>query len=233
MRKSITSVLFGMAFLVAAAVLLGNVVGIWDVWNFNGWWTMFLIIPGIAGLISSGFNLPSMCLTLIGTWLLARAQGWLPAYVADHLVWVLVLAFIGLYLIFGSGRRWNRRPADTVVFDGVRGANDDRNSINYSAVFASAEVSNHSGALCGGTVSGIFGSVNLDLRDAVPIDGAVVEANAVLGSVSILVPQNCRLRVGGTPFLGGCECIAQRPENPSLPLLTIRFTSVLGSVKIQ
>lgn len=227
-----TRILFGVVLVVAAVVVFGNSVGWWNVQDFDGWWTVFLIVPGLAGLISYGFNVGSTCLVLLGIWLLADAQDWIPAPVADSLIWVLILLLIGLKLIFGSFRR-GKVPTAPVIFDGVRGASDSSNTVNYSAVFGSVEVSNNSLTLCGGNVTAIFGGAVLDLRQAVPIDGAVIEANAVFGGVEIFAPQNCRLQVNGVPFFGGCGSKAQRPNDMSLPLLIIKYTSVFGGVEIK
>lgn len=232
MRRNTTGIMFGVVLVAAAVVIFGNSVGFWNVQNFDGWWTMFLIIPGLAGLVSYGFNIGSTCLVVVGAWLLARAQGWLPYQVADSLVWVIVLLLIGLKLIFGSTRR-PKVPTAPVMFDGVKGAVDSGNTLNYSAIFGSVQVSNNSPALCGGTVTAVFGGAVIDLRGAIPVNGAVIEANGVFGGVEIYPPMQCRLQVNGVPFLGGCQCSAQRPMDPSLPLLTIRYTSVFGGVEIK
>lgn len=232
MRKDITRVLFGILLIGAAVIVLGNSAHWWSIADLDGWWTVFLIVPGIAGLISYGFNLWSTCLVILGGWLLARAQGWITSEVADSMFVVIIMVLIGLKLIFGSFRR-NRVPSAPVIFDGVKVANDRSNTVNYSAVFGSVQVSNNSMTLCGGTVSGIFGGVTLDLRGAVPVDGAVIEANAVFGGVEIFAPQNCRIQISGVPFFGGCECTAQRPNDEALPLLIIKYSSVFGGVEIK
>lgn len=231
MKKNITRTLFGIVLIVTAAVVFGNAVGWWTVQNFDGWWTVFLIVPGLAGLIGYGFNIGSTCLVVIGTWLLAREQGWLPTPLANSLVWVLILLLIGLKLIFG-GFRGTRVPTVPVVFNGVKGANDSSNTLNYTAIFGSVAVANNSLTLCGGNVTTIFGGATLDLRQAIPVDGALIEANSVFGGIKIYAPLNCRIQVTGVPFFGGCECKAQRPNDPSLPLLTIKYSSVFGGVEI-
>ncbi len=232
MRKNITRTLFGIVLVATAVAVFGNSIGWWTVQDFDGWWTVFLIVPGLAGLISYGFNWGSTCLVVIGAWLLARAQGWIPSAVADSMVWALILLLIGFNLIFGGFRR-KRVPTAPVIFDGVKGASDSSNMVNYTAVFGSVEVSNNSLTLCGGNLTAIFGGAVLDLRQAVPVDGAVIEANAVFGGVQIFAPQNCRIQVTGVPFFGGCECKVQRPNDASLPLLVIKYTSVFGGVEIK
>jgi len=230
MQKNTTRVLFGIMFIVAAVIVFGNATGLWYVQNFSGWWTVFLIVPGLAGLISYGYNTGSLILVLLGTWLLARAQGWLPWQLANSLIWVVILLLIGLRLIVGN-RRWHpswngHAPNDAAVFEGVKGANDTSGTVNYSAIFSSVEVANTSTAFFGGTISAVFGGAVIDLRNAVPVNGAVLEANSVFGGITIFAPQNCRIQVSGAPFLGGCQCTAVRPNDPSLPLLIIRYTSV-------
>ncbi len=232
MRKNITRVLFGILLIAAAVVVFGNSVNWWTMEDFSGWWTVFLIVPGVAGLISYGFNLWSTCLVLIGGWLLAKEQGWIPNAVADSIIWVVILVLAGLKLIFGSLSR-DKCPNGPVVFDGIKGANDSNNTVNYTAVFGGVDISNNSLTLCGGEVSAIFGGVTLDLRNAVPVDGAVIEANSVFGGIEIFAPQNCRIQVSGIPFFGGCECTAQRPNDAALPLLIIKYTSVFGGVEIK
>lgn len=232
MKKNITRFLFGILFILTAILLLGNSAGWWSITNFSGWWTFFLIVPGIAGLISCGFNLGSFCMVLIGGWMLASAQHWIPKAISDTILLVVILLLIGLELIFGSFKR-RRVPSSPVILEGVHGASDTSNSVEYTAVFGSVDVSNNSTTLCGGSVSAIFGGVTLDLRGAVPVDGAMIETNAIFGGIKILAPENCRIHVSGMPFLGGCQCSAQRPNDMSLPLLTIKYTSVFGGVEIR
>lgn len=235
MRRNTTSVLYGIIFLAAAVVIFGNSVGWWTVQNYDGWWTVFLIVPGLAGLISYGFNVASTCMVLVGGWLLARAQGWFLPQMADSLVLVIIFLLIGLRLIFGGRvlRSSRKAPEAPVFFNDVKGAGDSSGTVNYSAVFGAVEVSNNSTALYGGTVSAIFGGAKLDLRNAVPVNGAVIEANAIFGGVELYVPLQCRIRLEGVPFLGGAGCKAQCPDDQSLPLLTVRYTAVCGGVELK
>ena len=74
MRKNATRILFGLVLVGAAVLLFGNSIGWWDAKNFSGWWTVFLIVPGIAGIISYGFSIWNSCLVLVGVWFLACKQ---------------------------------------------------------------------------------------------------------------------------------------------------------------
>lgn len=232
LRRNITRMLFGIVFVLAAVALLGNSLQWWQITSFDGWWTVFLIVPGLAAIISYGFSLWGAALVLIGGWFLASEQNWIPDRVNENIIWIVLLLLVGLRLIFGT-IRGTKVPTAPVILDGIKGANDSTSTINYTTVFGSIEVSNNSQSLCGGTVSAAFGAAKIDLRGAVPIDGAVVQADAIFGGVEILVPQNCRIAVHGFPFFGGGECKAVRSNDPSLPLLTIKYTSVFGGVEVK
>lgn len=232
MRRNITRVLFGIVLVFAAVILLGNSLHWWSFTEFKGWWTVFLIIPGLGAIITYGFSVWSAALVLIGGWFLADAQGWIPKDVSNNIIWILILFLIGVRLIVGSFKG-SKVPSAPVILDGVKGACDSSSTVNYSAVLGAVEVANNSLSLCGGTVSAVLGGAKIDLRNAVPVDGAVIQADAVLGGVEIIVPQNCRIQVHGFPFFGGADCTAVRSNDPSLPLLTIKYTSVFGSVGVK
>lgn len=232
MRKNATRILFGLVLVGAAVLLFGNSIGWWDVKNFSGWWTVFLIVPGIAGIISYGFSIWNCCLVLVGVWFLACKQGWMPPEIQQNMIWIVILLIAGLGLIFGSFRK-KKVHEDTVVFDDIKGAHDANSTANYSAVFGGVEVANNSQSFCGGSVNAVFGSATLDLRRCTPVDGAVLEAHAVFGGIEIFVPGNCRLRVEGVPVFGGMDNRAMNPEDPSLPLLMVKYVSVFGGVEIR
>jgi len=232
LRRNITRMLFGVVFVLAAIALFGNAMQWWQITNFNGWWTVFLIVPGLAAIIGYGFSLWGAALVLIGGWFLADAQGWIPPQVSSSIIWIVILLLVGLRLIFGTVRG-SKVPNSPVILDGVKGASDSSSTINYSTVFGGIEVANNSPSLCGGTVSAAFGGAKIDLRGATPVDGAVLQADAIFGAVEIWAPQNCRIAVNGFPFFGGGECKAVRSNDPSLPLFTIKYTSVFGGVEVK
>lgn len=232
MRRNITRMLFGVVLVLAAIALFGNCMQWWQITNFDGWWTIFLIVPGLAAIINYGFSLWGAALVLIGGWFLASEQNWIPEQVNHNIIWIVILLLVGLRLIFGT-IRGPKVPNSPVILDGVKGACDSNSTINYSAIFGGIEVANNSPSLCGGTVSAAFGGAKIDLRNAIPVNGAVIQADAIFGGVEIWAPQNCRISVNGFPIFGGGECKAVRPNDPSLPLLTIKYTSVFGGVEVK
>ena len=52
--KKVESILWGIVFIVLGLIIAGNVLGITNIRIFfNGWWTLFIIIPCFIGLFKN------------------------------------------------------------------------------------------------------------------------------------------------------------------------------------
>ncbi len=89
--KTIINIIIG-ALLVAGGVIYSlNALGITNLnISFDGWWTLFIIIPSIEGIISSKDKFASIICLVIGVFLLLSARG-----IIDYgIVWKLILPVI-------------------------------------------------------------------------------------------------------------------------------------------
>ena len=58
MRKRISSVLWGLIFIAAGVGIVGDMAGAWEVnLLFAGWWTLFLIVPALLGMVEHGIRI--------------------------------------------------------------------------------------------------------------------------------------------------------------------------------
>lgn len=80
---------------------------------------------------------------------------------------------------------------------------------------------------------GFLGDARIDLSYAT-IEGAGVKINAqaIVGSVDIVVPADARVRMRGFPFLGSLSP-TREPGPADGPLVEVRALAVLGSVTIH
>ncbi len=102
------------------------------------------------------------------------------------------------------------------------------------------------------TVNALAGEVTLDFREAVLTDRhTVLHANAVAGTIKLLVPDGVAVTVGGTMLLGrqkgatpaaalgggyGTEATARRAPAqlpPDAPLIEVRCFALLGEVIVK
>jgi hypothetical protein len=77
--------------------------------------------------------------------------------------------------------------------------------------------------------------VTLDLSEATPATtGAVVDATAVLGSITVLVPRGWLVEVRGIPVLGGWDDTTDRSSIGSgAPRLEVRALVALGGLEVK
>ena len=77
MRRTLVSrIVTGLVIIIFGILILGDVAFGWNLGNLaQSWWTLFIIIPGIIGIITTGVRFWNVLLVLIGFWLLAENQG--------------------------------------------------------------------------------------------------------------------------------------------------------------
>lgn len=109
MKKNVAPLLFGLVLVILGLGFLGaTFLG----WSFNiffdGWWTLFIIIPTLASIVTNGPSTGNVVGCTVGVLLLLRAQDIIKqwSHFAVCLVGLVIIA-IGISIIlgfFGKGR---------------------------------------------------------------------------------------------------------------------------------
>lgn len=100
MKRS-KSIIWGIAILALGIFFGGKALGLFDFeLFFDGWWTLFIIVPSLMSLCTEKFKFGSLFMLAVGVILLLAAQdvfGW-------DVAWKVILAAffvtIGLSIIF-------------------------------------------------------------------------------------------------------------------------------------
>jgi len=186
------------------------------------WWPTGLIALGLFHALDRR-RLTSGSLVLIG------AGSALLSITADvfgddgwDLVWPVALILAGAWLAFGWGRRSIRKIPNVATVDGL-------------AVLSSTRVATRSDAFRHASLTAVLGGVTLDLTEATPVPtGAVVDASAILGSITVLVPRGWVVDVRGIPLLGGWDDTTDRSAAGSgAPRVEIRALVALGGLEVK
>jgi hypothetical protein len=85
-------------------------------------------------------------------------------------------------------------------------------------------------------VAAVMGSVELDYREAALAPGvSELVANAVMGSVDIIVPPSLAVEMQGSAIMGSFEFTQRTPvlADPDCPILRVHGVSFMGSVTIK
>ena len=99
--KKFGNVLWGIVLIVIGLIIGGNALGITNI-NifFDGWWTLFIIIPCFIGLFKDNEKTGNLIGLLIGVALLLACQDILDFGLIWKLAFPAILVAIGLSIIF-------------------------------------------------------------------------------------------------------------------------------------
>ena len=175
MRKQWTRISLGLVLILAGVGYAGSVLGFWrfDLF-FDGWWTLFLIVPCLFSILDKGFEAGNLLGLAVGVMLLLSAQGFISMRAMIRLSIPLILICIGLGLVIRP--RYNRTLPQLTGQGSMEGAPD------ICALF-STENRRIVNAITGGaSLTAVFGTLTIDLRDAQLTTDIMVQTSAFFGS---------------------------------------------------
>lgn len=222
MRKRISSVLWGLILILAGVGIVGAMAGIWEFNTlFAGWWTLFLIIPAVLGMIEHGVRVGNAIGLALGVALLACCRGFLPWEVVAKMLVPSVMVIIGGVMVFKNLFHLNlgrvkvpnkKRMEELVVFSG-------KNLIIQNEFF-------------GIDGEAVFGGLTIDLRGAQITENISIDALAVFGGVDILLPTNVNVKLCDLSLFGGCS--NNRNYNTADgPTVYVNATALFGGVEVK
>ena len=103
--RSYRRLIWGIIFIAVAIVILLNTLGVisFDVF-FDGWWTLFIIVPSLAGLIENKNKGNSIWGLIIGILLLLTAQDILDFQTVWKIALPILIACAGIKMILSFFR---------------------------------------------------------------------------------------------------------------------------------
>lgn len=210
-------ILWGSALILVGVALILKLTGILTV-NifFKGWWTLFIIIPSISGIISEKDKTWSVIMFSVGVLLLLCSRG-----IMDYnLFWKLLLPIV--LIVFGFSIIFRNKISEKVS------KNTDSEHV---AVFSGQKVSFDKDEFKGTTLTAVFGGVDCDLRNVKIKDDVLINCNAVFGGIDIIVPEDVKVVISSASFFGGAE--NKRKNNDGKHTIYVNCNCVFGGVDIK
>ena len=96
MRNRLSSILWGTLFIVAGIGFIGNAFNLWNFeLFFDGWWTLFIIIPSGVSIIQNGPKPFAVCMFVIGVLILLSCIGIFDYSIIEKLMLPIIFIIIG------------------------------------------------------------------------------------------------------------------------------------------
>lgn len=226
--KNANQILWGI-ILIGVGLLLGlNALGITSIHLFfDGWWTLFIIIPSIVGLLSDRDKIGHLIGLGIGVFLLLCCRDILDFSALWKLVFPAIIVLFGIKMIFGT-------LLDSRGSAAVKRLQAAGGQVRYgTAVFSGDNLDLSGEVFQGAELNAVFGGVKCDLRRAVIQQDCAIQACAVFGGIDIFVPNDVNIKVSSNSIFGGISNKAERYHNENAPTLYIRGTCLFGGVDIK
>lgn len=224
--NKVSNFLWGLVLIVIGVIFGLNALEITDI-NifFDGWWTLFIIIPSFIGLFKDEDKTGSLIWLAIGVCLLLGCQD----YISFDLIWKLmipaILVIIGLSIIF-------KDVLNSKVKKEIKKLNKN-GSKEYAATFGGQTVDFSKEEFEGCSLTAVFGGVKCDLRESIIKEDTVINASSIFGGITIYVPENVNVKINSTPIFGGVSDERKNKTKDNEHTIYINATSIFGGVEIK
>ncbi|MGN1444261.1 MAG: LiaF transmembrane domain-containing protein [Acutalibacteraceae bacterium] len=226
--KKVSKILWGIAFIVAGVIFALNAFGVTDIeLFFDGWWTLFIIVPCLIGLFSEKEKLGNLIGLAVGVFLLLCCQNVLDFDMLWKIAAPAIIVIIGVKLIFGAV--FGDKATKMLESSKQSGENIKTGCAAFSGQNLNFDGERFSGA----ELTAVFGGVKCDLRNAIIEKDCAINATSIFGGIDIFLPDNVNVKVSSNSIFGG---VSQKKSHPTVQgaiTVYINATCMFGGVDIK
>lgn len=224
--KRINSIVWGLALLAVSVVMILNAFEITNIEIFfDGWWTLFIIIPSVVGLFNGHDKTANIIGLLIGVFLLLACQNILDFDMLWKLAVPVIIAVIGVKMILGGIGR-NRGFVKSIEAKG------DNIKTGFAA-FSGQDIRFDNEIFRGAELTAVFGGIKCDLRNAVFEGDTVINACCIFGGADILLPDNVNIKVNSNSLFGGIDNKKHQNSKDNQYTVYLNGTCIFGGVDVK
>ena len=218
--KKVSSILWGIVLIAAGVVLALNVFNIMDI-NifFDGWWTLFIIVPCAIGLFTEREKTGNIIGIAVGVFLLLCCQDILSFSMLWKLLVPAIIVIIGLKMVF-TGLFGNK--ANEIIAKIKQNGGETKVGC---ATFSGCDLNYDGEVFEGAELTATFGGVKCDLRNA------IIEKDCAIQVSDIFVPDNINVKVSSNCIFGGIS--NKTSVHKDAPTIYISGTCMFGGVEIK
>ena len=224
--KKTSSILWGIILVAAGVIFALNALNITDIdVFFDGWWTLFIIVPCVVGLFNEREKTGNLVGIAIGVFLLLCCQDILSFSMVWKLLVPAVIVIIGLKMVL-TGLFGNK--ANEII---VRMKAEGKAPKSACAIFSGYDMNYNGEVFEGAELTAVFGGIQCDLRNAIIEKDCAIQVSAIFGGVDILVPSGVNVKVRSNSIFGGFS--NKTGIYPNAPTIYVSGLSMFGGVEIK
>lgn len=218
--------LWGLVFIVVGVIFGLNALNLTDI-NifFDGWWTLFIIVPCFIGLFSEDNKKNNLIGLLIGIILLLGCLDLISFNLIWKLIVPIILVIIGLSFIFKDA--FNNK-----ISKEIKKLNKTETK-EYCATFSEQTVEFSDEEFTGCSLNAIFGGIKCDLKDTIIKKDTVINASAIFGGITIYVPKDVNVKISSTSIFGGVSDERKIKTKDAKNTIYINANAMFGEVEIK
>lgn len=224
--NNLSKKIWGIIFVIVGIILGLNALEITQIdIFFDGWWTLFIIIPSLINLLNDKEDKTSNIIGLvIGVGLLLACQNIINFELILKLIIPFILVAIGISFLF-------KDSIQKKVTEKIKNTNKD-NLENIVATFAEQKINKEEEEFKGANLDAVFGGITLDLRKANFEKETIIKASAIFGGIDILLPNDINVKVNATPIFGSVSN-KLRNQKENKKTIYINAFCLFGGINIK
>lgn len=224
----LSKILWGIVLIAAGIIFALNAFNITDIdIFFDGWWTLFIIVPSLIGLFSERDKTGSIVGIVIGGILLLWCQDILELVTVWKLVIPAIIVIIGVKLLINAVCGGDRTRVE------ARLKAEGKTLANGFAFFSQNNMNFDGEIFNGAELNAIFGGAKCDLRNAVIEQDTVINATAIFGGIDILLPDNINIKTNSNSIFGGMSSKKHMNSSNNTVTVYVNGTCIFGGIDIK
>ena len=222
----ISNLLWGIVLIVLGIIFGLNALEITNI-NvfFDGWWTLFIIVPCVIDLFKDKNKTGNIIGILVGICLLLACQNIISFGLIFKLMIPVTLVIVGVSILF-------KDTINSKVKKKIKELNTG-NKKEHCATFGGIDLdfSNETFESC--SLSAVFGGVKCNLKDAVIKNDVVINISSIFGGVDLIVPNDVTVKISSTPICGGVSDERKNKDINSKNTIYVNAICMFGGVDIK
>lgn len=216
------NVLWGLVLITLGVIIGLNSLEITNI-NifFDGWWTLFIIVPCFIDLFKEENKTGNLIGLTIGLLLLLICQDYLDFDIVYKLFFPFILVIIGISCIFKNTFSKKAKKISQI----------NKSEKEVCATFSGHEIDYKNEKFDGCKLSAIFGGIECDLREAIIDEDVVIEATCIFGGLDIYAPKDVNVVVNSTSVFGGVDNKTKNKEGNKT--IYINATCIFGGIDVK